>query len=528
VGNEDGRLSGLIYPNEEIEVYLGYNQSTKVFTGLADTITTDQDGLSFKAYDNLALLRQEYITEEHQSEWRNTDVGVIIREVVEGSLWAPSANYIRTDTGIIVGRVNLRWLSRLEALNRLVELANSGPKKYVLYCDGSGNINFRRYDDDTFPVAFITTEEEFDHVVQDINDAYTRALYFFGESEDVGGNDTLYDESMYENDMVLTHPTIAGKHRTRKLSRKFDGTNDYGTVSGDSSLNIFSGQSFTVDLLFYPLTLNSSPNWNILNIQSGSNIFSIYVRDDSTRIQIRTDQPGTWQWDASVSWDTNEWNYLTLVVDNNDVYLYKNGTLSLGTSQSSYNWTGSGSDGFYVGDDGASPGTWPFDGYIDLLRLSDKAYSSREIYNYTRIQTSDLLLSSISKTEMGGEKYNHCIVKYTDDIWAEYPSPAPSTPITKFISTSTERTNHDCYLRARAVVQSHTEVPTRYKASAYSSRVDYFPNDLVEVYAPRLGIEGNFRLKSLTYTVRDGIRKMDMTLDRESRELTKLLAIAGL
>jgi len=528
MSNIDGRLTGLIYPNEELEIYTGYDQSIKIFKGLADTITTNPDGLHFKAFDNLALLNQEFITEEYQAEWRDTDIGVVIRAIVEDSKWAITGKYVRTDTGVSVGKINFRWKSRLEAIQRCVELANSGERKYVLYCDGNGNIIFRRYDDDEFVVAHMTTEEEFDHVIEDLNDINTRALYFFEQSYDVEGDDTLYDESRYENDMILEYPTLAGKHRTGRFSRKFDGTNDYGTVAGDSSLDIFSGQAFTIDILFYALTLESDPNWNILMIQSGSNIFSIYVRDDDTRIQIRTDQPGTWQWTPSVSWSPNEWNYLTLVVDDDDIYLYKNGTLSAGTSQSGYNWVGSGSDGFYVGDDGASPGTWPFDGYIDLVRLSSKAYSATEIYNYTRIQTADITLEDIEKIEMGGEQFNHCIVKYSDDIWAQYPESPPDNPITKLITTTSERTEHDCYIRAKAIVQSHRRVPTQLKASGYSARCDYRPNDLVEIYSPRYNIVGKFRLKNLTYTIRDNVRKISMTLDEEKKELTQLLAIAGL
>ena len=136
--------------------------------------------------------------------------------------------------------------------------------------------------------------------------------------------------------------------------------------------------------------------------------------------------------------------------------------------------------------------------------------------------------TDISKEERGGDKYNHCIVKYSEDIWAQYPDPCPDNPTTKLISTTSERTTHDCYIRAKSMVQSHTQVPTSYKAHAFSSRCDYRPNDLIEVFAPRYNIEGKFRLKNMTYTIRSNIRKLSMTLTEEDRELTKLLAIAGL
>lgn len=524
MSNADGRQTGLIYPNEEVEIYMGWEQSLKIFTGLADTIITGVDGLSFEAYDNLSLLAQEYITEEYQSEWRNTDVGVIIRAIVESSKWAPSAKYIRTDTNIIVGRVNYRWMSRLEALRKCIEMANSGDKRYTIFCDGEGDIHFRRYDDDKFPVAFMTTEEEMDHYVQDLEGNDTRLLLFFDEPEDIGGTDYVTDESVYENDMqIYGTPLVSGRHRTHKFSLDFDNdAANYGNVSTDSSLDIFTGQHFTIDIIFWARSLDSYGAYFIRN----GTLFNVRIANDHTQFQCKNSGDAAWVWEPTITWATGQWNYLTIVADGYNVYLYKNGTLVDSTTNGSATWIGSGVDTLDIMK--GSTTDYKLDGWCDLIRLSSKSYSATEIYNYTRIQMADLILEDIEKQEIGGEKYNHCIVKYSDDVWAQYPDPCPDDPRTKFITTTSERTKHDCYVRAKAVVLSHKRVPTQYKAIAYSSRCDYRPNDLIEVYAPRYNIEGNFRLKNMTYTIRDGVRKMSVTLNEEAKQLTQLLAIAGL
>jgi hypothetical protein len=526
MSNADGRQTGLIYPNEEVEIYMGREQSIKIFTGLADTIITSVDGLSFEAYDNLSLLAQEYITEEYQSEWRDTDVGVIIRAIIESSKWAPTAKYVRTDTDVIIGQVNYRWMSRLEALRKCLEMANSGEKRYTIFCDGAGDIHFRRYDDDTFVVAHITTESEMDHIIEDLNGNDTRMLLFFTEGHIDGVNKYTDDYSAYENDCLISDPSPSGRHRTKGWSYKFNGTTDYGAIGSDASLDIFSGQTFTIDVVFFPVTLEAT-NGAYLFINT-NNKFDIRVKPTGTIIGIYTDNvTPRWVWSSSIGWDTGQWNHLTLVVNGSSIKLYKNGILVDSTTQSSDNWVGSGSEGFYIAMDVDAP-NYPLDGYMDMMRFSNKAYSPEEIYNYTRIQSSDIILEDIQKVEMGGEKYNHCIVKYSDDIWAQYPDPCPNDPRTKFITTTSERTKHDCYIRAKAIVLSHTRVPTQYKATAYSSRCDYRPNDLVEIYAPRYNIVGNFRLKNMTYTIRDGVRKMSVTLNEEAKQLTQLLAIAGL
>lgn len=519
MGNVDGRLTGLIYPNEEIEVYTGRDQSIKLFTGKADTITTDSGGIRFKAYDKLALLNQEYITEEYQAEWRDTDVGVIIRAIVADSKWAPDANFIRTDTGVIIEHLNFRWKSRLEAIKRLVELANSDKKRYVLYTDGAGIIHFRRYDDDEWPVAFMTTEDDLGHVVEDLLLDDVRVLLFFEETYEDGGDDWIADETPYENDMEFYgNHSLSGKHQTKEFSQHFDGAaGDYGYVWADSSLDVFAGQVWTTDIVFWPDETPS--NHHLVQDYDLTDEYRIRVSSGGTLIEILNTND-YWQWTPSVGWDANQWNYLTLVVDGSDVRLYKNGVLTASTTQSSYDWVGSGTQGLHIARD--------FHCYVDLFRHSARAFSEAEVNGYARSQMADLVLTDISKVEHGGDKYNHCIVKYSEDTWAQYPDPCPDSPVTKLISTTSERTTHDCYIRAKAIVQSHTQVPTSYKAMAISSRCDYRPNDLVEVYAPRYNIVGQFRLKNMTYTIRDNIRKLSMTLAKEDRELTKLLAIAGL
>ena len=526
MGNVDGRQTGLIYPNEEIEVYAGLDQSIKLFTGKADTITTDSKGLRFKAFDNLALLKQEFITEEYQSVWRGVDVGVIVRSIVADSKWSPSADFIRTDTGVIAQHLDFRWKSRLDTLKRLVELSNSGEKRYVLYTDGAGVIHFRRYDDDTWPVAFMTTEADLGHVIEDLNGNQTRCLLFFEEFDDIGGTDYVLDHSAYQHDMEVSGTlSIKSKYQTKRFSMDWnDSSSNYGTIGGGSSMDIFDGQSWTIDVLFYPMSISGS-GVRLLEGSGGGTQFALIARAASTDIAIDVDgSPSLYEWYPSVGWDIDQWNYLTLVGDGDNVYLYKNGALVDSDSKSpSGNWQGWQSSDVYVGNP-----SYAVDALIDVVRFNSKAYTTTEIYNYARPQLADITLTEISKVERGGEKFNHCIVKYTDNVWAQYPDPCPENPITKMITTSSERTDHDCYIRAKAIVQSHTKVPTSYKATAYSSRCDYRPNDLVEVYAPRYNIVGLFRLKNMTYTIRDNLRKLSMSLAEQDKELTQLLAIAGL
>ena len=535
MGNVDGRQTGLIYPNEEIEVYAGRDQSIKLFTGKADTITTDSGGLHFKAYDNLALLRQEYITEEHQAEWRDTDVGVIIRAIIADSKWAPDANFVRTDTGIIAERLKFRFKSRLDSIKRLVELANSGEKRYVLYTDGAGVIHFRRYDDDTWPVAFMTTEDDLNHIVEDLVDNNTLFLFWFGEKDGTSGvtyewwdgDDELtpYIGTGFDPPIRFYTPTgwdLSGRHRSKNWSQYTE--SGYARIASDPVLDIDVNQAFTIDLSYYPtdtgqmdLMYFDTPLPPQVHIAMGNSGAHCEVALGHSA--------GTMVWNPGITHDLNQWNYITLRVDSGDVSLFKNGTLSAGTS-TGFTWAIDPNEIKLAIDPYTSSLT--FDGYFDMLRLSKVSYSDQEIYNYARIQAADLVLTEISKMEMGGEKFNHCIVKYSEDIWSQYPEPCPDNPITKLIPTTSERTTHDCYIRAKAMVQSHTQVPTSYKAMAYSSRCDYRPNDLVEVYAPRYNIVGQFRLKNMTYTIRDNIRKLSMTLSKEDRELTQLLAIAGL
>lgn len=536
MSNYDGRLTGLLYANEDIEVFIGRDQSVKIFDGMADNITTSPGGLKFKAYDNLGLLQQEYITEEYQSEWRDTDVGVIVRAIVEDSKWGVTGEYVRTDTGVTVGRVNYRWKSRLAAIRSLVALANTGSKKYVVYCDGDGHIHFRRYDDDTWPVAFMTTEEELNHVVEDLIDNDTLFLHWFGEVDGDYGSGTheywLKDDPRTPYDgggddypiRLYTSASWDLKARSRAKGWSQYTPSGWGWIASDPVLDIDVNQAFTIDICYFPTDVGQmdllhwdTPNPPQVHVAMGQNAGHCEVALGHSA--------GTMVWNPGITHDLNEWNYITLRANGGEVSLFKNGVLAAGTS-TGFTWAIDANDIKLARD--PYGGALTFDGYYDMLRFSKTAYSDQAIYNYARVQSSDMILTDISKQEMGGEKYNHCIVKYSDDVWAQYPDPMPDNPVTKMITTTSERTDHDCYLRAKAVVLTHREVPTRYKATAYTSRCDYRPNDLVEIYSPRYGIVGKFRLKNLTYTIRDNVRKMSMTLGEEREELTSLLAIAGL
>jgi len=161
----------------------------------------------------------------------------------------------------------------------------------------------------------------------------------------------------------------------------FDGVNDYIDFGNDASLNIVN--DITVSFWIRPDSLDGTP---IPFSRGAYNINGWYTMlRTSGYISTRLCTPGTDNdLNSNPGLSNGEWTHVVIVISNGNSYdYYFDGTLDK-HSTTSFTYSGSTSQNFYIGAYNAG-GQDPFDGMIDEAMIWNRALSASEVaavYNY--------------------------------------------------------------------------------------------------------------------------------------------------
>lgn len=201
---------------------------------------------------------------------------------------------------------------------------------------------------------------------------------------DEGYGTTTYDSTLNANNLTITGPTWDATNTNtssnRRISLKFDGTNDYVTRTTDGDFDFGTG-AFTVGGWFkHPSTVSGT---DTILARYGSAGYKVYM-NSSGYVCFAIDDDSTWTPDDSacstVSYADSKWHYfsavkigttsITLYVDGNqvgqDATIAATGTLNTGSP-------------LYLGID--SDGTSnPWDGFLDDVTVYGYARSTAQIY----------------------------------------------------------------------------------------------------------------------------------------------------
>jgi len=199
----------------------------------------------------------------------------------------------------------------------------------------------------------------------------------------VGGRIT-YGSGTAVKDVKVTLNAINadGNDMNTKRSIKFDGSAKQGfkaTMSNEEVKKIFGGD-FTIQMWVNPDTLMpGGANKMLFDVY---NTFSIYLLRDGDKFLIKNWIQGTNRWKNADKIPSGQWTHLTFV--------YSNGALHIRTRQNDQGWLYAGSigntasvndnaNGISIGNSSGIGDTDLFAGYVDEVRIFNRALSEEEI-----------------------------------------------------------------------------------------------------------------------------------------------------
>ncbi|MBN1539398.1 MAG: LamG domain-containing protein, partial [Candidatus Thermoplasmatota archaeon] len=248
------------------------------------------------------------------------------------------------------------------------------------FSDGRGN----RWTDEFNNGSYIATMAKGDHALNgpefelangtifpglvrglNIVDPNTIALWHFDEGSGTKVNDSSSNSkhgTMYNMNSADWVNGIDGS------ALDFDGTNDYVKVPWSSVLN---PSRITVEAWIYPHTLPG---------QFDSKGFIVHKRVGYYMMigQFTIETPSVKHANAQSLVKKNQWQYLVGTYDGSNVRLYLDGK-NIATTASSTGMTHYNNPLFIGCFDGGSYLSYPYDGLIDEVKLSDKALSATQI-----------------------------------------------------------------------------------------------------------------------------------------------------
>ena len=204
--------------------------------------------------------------------------------------------------------------------------------------------------------------------------------------EELSGTQVI-DRSGYVN-----HGTISGATRitTTQFGKalSFSGTNNWVTINDSASLDLTTGM--TLEAWVYPTSLNG---WKtmLMKEQTGFASYWLYANDDAGRPSNVVNVGGTVrQLSAGSHLPTNTWTHLAATYDGSTQKLYVNGVLVGSRSQTGAIALSSGA--LRIG--GNSVWGEYFTGYIDEVRIYNRALSQAEIASDSKIAVVGLVVST--------------------------------------------------------------------------------------------------------------------------------------
>ncbi|MCW1892385.1 MAG: LamG domain-containing protein [Candidatus Uhrbacteria bacterium] len=161
-------------------------------------------------------------------------------------------------------------------------------------------------------------------------------------------------------------------------SARFDGNASGAVTISDADRFSFSNNSFTVSL--WMKAVDKTSIIGMLSKIGGGWEYSFYTYPSAGQICFNTWNPGgasVYPF-APVSYDT-KWNQFTISADGKNSYIYKDGSLVSTVAYSSGYVLGNTTSALRIGVGGDGSGTRYMNGFIDEVRIYNRALSSKEI-----------------------------------------------------------------------------------------------------------------------------------------------------
>jgi hypothetical protein len=212
------------------------------------------------------------------------------------------------------------------------------------------------------------------------------AAYGFEES----GGSQVVDASGYGNNGTISGATRA---TTTQFGRalKFNGTNNWITVNDSSSLDLTT--KMTLEAWIYPTTSLSGWRTIIMKERTGGLAFTLNANSSANRPNSTVNVGGSdRQLTAGWRLPANAWTHLAATYDGSRQKLYVNGALVGSRSQTGAITLSSGA--LRIGGNSV----WPqyFNGYIDEVRVYNRALSPTEIASDSKMAVVGLVMSKLS------------------------------------------------------------------------------------------------------------------------------------
>ena len=157
---------------------------------------------------------------------------------------------------------------------------------------------------------------------------------------------------------------------------EFDGTDDYVNFGSDSSIDITG--DYSISAWVYPHVVSGGGYFSIMHKGPGVWHKAFFIQGSKLRGYAYYSGTRASSTSTNASMAINQWQFVTLVMENDTIDLYVDGQEVSYSSQVSGTDTQTSEAAYdlIIGGDGTD---WPFDGVIDDVRVFDRALSAAEV-----------------------------------------------------------------------------------------------------------------------------------------------------
>jgi len=157
VNNPSGRRTGTIVVGDTIQIYAAprtWADPPLVFTGYVSEINESTESISVRCSDALGYLGIEVIKSE--PHYYQTDAATVIKDFIANSNYSPPIGRILNQSFVILpAGILFAGMTRLKAVQGILNIINSTPNLIQLYCSPDGMICMKRlkevHDSTTIP-----------------------------------------------------------------------------------------------------------------------------------------------------------------------------------------------------------------------------------------------------------------------------------------------------------------------------------------------------------------------------------------
>ncbi len=142
INNTRGKRSGKFKEYDTVQVYCSprlVSEPPMIFTGFISDII-EKDVITITCLDTLGYLALEPILD--RVDYTRVDAAQVIREIVAGSTYPIGLGRMMTTSRIVLpSGMNFVGKTRLQAIQTVLDFANTSPRKMLLQCDERGNLS---------------------------------------------------------------------------------------------------------------------------------------------------------------------------------------------------------------------------------------------------------------------------------------------------------------------------------------------------------------------------------------------------